>query len=220
MAQALARLPRPSVGGGSLTKWMWTWVTVGILVVLVVVGFLIGIVSALESIDDNLAEADTAVRGAGGDVKPLPGHIADVNASLTDIDTALKPIPAQADTIVESLASIEKTFLSIDPSLKDTSGTLSRKATTDRSADTVSAAGYDNNFVLDFHPSISTASNRRAAINYNCLPCYPITRTRRQQHGHARDLLRFANASQRVKCLCFGQSLRVLPQSAREISSH
>ncbi len=55
MATASAAAPRRAAGSGALTGWMWTWVTIGTLVVLVVVGFLVGIVSSLENIDTNLA---------------------------------------------------------------------------------------------------------------------------------------------------------------------
>ena len=72
----------------------------------------------------NLAEANSAVTGAGGDVKPLPAHIADINGNLTAIDTSLKPIPAQADQIITNLTSIQGSLTSVDGSLKSTSGTL------------------------------------------------------------------------------------------------
>src|SRR5438552_3806285 len=92
MATAAAAAPPRATGAGALTGWMWTWVTLGVLVVLVVVGFLVGIVSSLENIDSNLAEANSAVSGAGGDVKPLPAHIADINGNLTAIDTRVDRI--------------------------------------------------------------------------------------------------------------------------------
>ena len=63
-------------------RWMWIWITVAVLVVLVVIGFLFGIARALESIDSALFEADNAVAGADGDVRPLPAHIQDINANL------------------------------------------------------------------------------------------------------------------------------------------
>jgi ABC-type transporter Mla subunit MlaD len=117
-------LPRRTDEGSVLSRWTWVWVAIGLLVVTVVVAFLVGIVGALQSIDSALGVADHAVTGAGGDVVPLPQHIAHVNATLGSIDTALKPIPAQADTIIGSLHTIDGSLGSIDGSLKDTSGTL------------------------------------------------------------------------------------------------
>lgn len=113
-------------GGVSLTGWMWTWITIGALVVVVVVGYLLGIVSALNNIDGNLETVDAAVsmEGAGGDVAPLPDHIANINGSLTSIDTALKPVPGQADQIIAALTSINGTLTSVDSSLKNTSSSL------------------------------------------------------------------------------------------------
>jgi methyl-accepting chemotaxis protein len=103
---------------------MWIWITIGALVVVVVIGFLLGIVSALEDIDDGLFEADNAVEGAGSDTKPLPQHIQNINGNLTKIDTSLKPITGQADDILSALRSIRGSLVSVDSSLKDTSGSL------------------------------------------------------------------------------------------------
>jgi len=103
---------------------MWIWVVFGIVVVVVVVGFLIGIVRALEQIDDNLFTANAGVVGAGGDTEPLPGHIKNINTSLSDIDVSLKPIPGQADVIIGGLTSIRTSLQNIDASLKDTSASL------------------------------------------------------------------------------------------------
>ena len=125
MATAMkVALPRRSDETSVLTRWMWVWVAIGILVIATVIGFLMGIVNALESINSGLGVADHAVTGAGGDVVPLPQHIAHVNATLGSIDTALKPIPGQADTIISHLGTIDGSLGSIDGSLKDTSGTL------------------------------------------------------------------------------------------------
>ncbi len=114
----------PRHQNSSFVRWMWIWVTFGIVVVVVVIGFLIGIVRALESIDDGLFTAQAGVVGAGGDVSPLPGHIDTINKSLGDIDVSLKPIPDQAGQIIAGLSSIRTSLQNIDASLKDTSSSL------------------------------------------------------------------------------------------------
>jgi len=108
----------------TFVRWLWIWVTIGALVVVVVVGFLLGIVSSLESIDDGLFEADNAVEGAGRDVDPLPQHIRNINGNLTAIDRSLKPITGQADQILGELRSIDSTLGTVNSSLEDTSGSL------------------------------------------------------------------------------------------------
>lgn len=116
---------QPDTGGGAnTTRWMWTWITIGILVVLVVIGFLIAISSALSSINGNLAEADDAVTGAGGNVEPLPGQVEQVNGSLSSIDQELTAVPGQADEIIAGLTSVRDHLRSVDASLVNTSGTL------------------------------------------------------------------------------------------------
>jgi len=105
-------------------RWLWIWITVGALVVVVVIGFLIGIVSSLSSIDDGLLEADAAVTGIGGDAKPLPGAIEEINKNLTAIDGSLKPITNRADDILGALGSIRGRLGSVDSSLVDTDGSL------------------------------------------------------------------------------------------------
>ncbi len=106
------------------TRWTWIFATVGLLVVLVVIGFLLGITGALASIDRGLKEADNAVTGIDGDAKPLPDHIQDINANLTKIDRSLKPISGQASDILGSLVSIDGSLTRVNSSLGDTSGSL------------------------------------------------------------------------------------------------
>ena len=108
----------------TFVRWLWIWITIGALVVVVVVGFLLGIVGSLEDINDGLFEADHAVTGAGSDTRPLPDHIKNINGNLTQIDTSLKPISGQADEILSALRSIRGSLVSVDSSLKNTSGSL------------------------------------------------------------------------------------------------
>lgn len=115
---------RSAPGQPTYIRWLWIWITVGFLVVVVVVGFLLGIVSALKSINSGLFEANASVTGIGAEANPLPGYIQHINRNLTSIDTALKPISGQANQIVGALSSIHGTLAQVDGSLKDTSGSL------------------------------------------------------------------------------------------------
>lgn len=108
----------------SFARFLWIFTTIGIVVVIVVIGFLIGIVRALESIDDGLYTASNSVAGATANVQPLPDYIRGINAALSDIDTALKPIPNQVAGINNSLQSIGGSGQQVDTSLKDTSRSL------------------------------------------------------------------------------------------------
>lgn len=114
----------PPATASSFARFLWIFTTLGLIVVIVVIGFLIGIVRALESIDNGLFTASSSVTGATGNVQPLPNYIQTINGALTDIDTALKPIRGQVSDATASLVSIRGTAQSIDASLKDTSASL------------------------------------------------------------------------------------------------
>jgi methyl-accepting chemotaxis protein len=114
----------PAAAATSFARFLWIFTTLGLIVVVVVIGFLIGIVRALESIDNGLFTASSSVTGATGNVQPLPNYIQTINAALTDIDTALKPIKGQVADATASLQSIRGTAQNIDASLKDTSASL------------------------------------------------------------------------------------------------
>lgn len=140
-------------------RWLWIWITVGALVVVVVIGFLIGIVSSLSSIDDGLVEADSAVSGAGGDVKPLPAHIQDINRNLTRVDRSLKPISGRATQIQVSLGSVQRRLGLVDSSLVDTGTSL---ADTDLSlADT---SGQLGNITTSLNDTSGTLTNVSASL--------------------------------------------------------
>ena len=122
-ATSSGTVPQPATEA-SFARFLWIFATLGLVVVVVVVGFLIGIVRALESIDNGLYTASYSVTGATSDVQPLPNYIQTINSALSDIDTALKPIPGQVADISHSLQSIRGSAQGIDTSLKDTSQSL------------------------------------------------------------------------------------------------
>lgn len=111
-------------------RWLKVWVTLIAIVVVVVVVFLIFISNALADISSNLGVTTSAVVGAGGNAKTLPGQINSVNASLNGIDAALAPIDGQASTILSNLNTIEGNLSSTSGSLISTAGLLSSTAGT------------------------------------------------------------------------------------------
>jgi ABC-type transporter Mla subunit MlaD len=120
------RAPRASEDQARfLARWLKVWVALLTVVTLVVVVFLIFITNSLASINGNLATANAAVTGAGGDVKTLPDQVQNVNASLSGIDPALKPIPGQADQIIAALSSIDSKLRTTDGSLSTIDSNLS-----------------------------------------------------------------------------------------------
>jgi hypothetical protein len=57
----------------SFARFLWIFTTLGLVVVVVVIGFLIGIVRALDSIDGGLSTASGSVAGAAGNLQFLGG---------------------------------------------------------------------------------------------------------------------------------------------------
>jgi hypothetical protein len=137
----------------ALARWMWAWIAIGALVVVIVIGFLIGISSALDSVDDSLAVAAGAVVDAEGDVEPLPERIASVNDSLARVDDAVQPLDRQAAEVVDTLGSIDASLVEVDGTLGDTAGTLAATdrtlETTDVSLGATHASLVDTSDVLD-----------------------------------------------------------------------
>jgi len=107
-----------------VSKWIPIWAGLLTIVTLVVVVFLITISNSLAAINGDLAVADEAVTGAGGDVPTLPSEVQTVTGHLENIDTDVKPIAGMADQIIGSLRSIDGKLTSVDASLKDTGPTL------------------------------------------------------------------------------------------------
>jgi methyl-accepting chemotaxis protein len=143
----------------TFARFLWIFTTFGIIVIVVVIGFLIGIVRALESIDNGLFTSSNLAASATGNVTPLPDYIHTINSALTDIDTALTPIRGQVADATASLVSIRGTARGIDTSLTDTSasltstsGALTTVSTTltgaDGSASAISSSLVDTSSVL------------------------------------------------------------------------
>ncbi|HWC25399.1 MAG TPA: hypothetical protein VG474_02345 [Solirubrobacteraceae bacterium] len=110
----------------TVLRWMYAWITIGVVVVLVVIGFLFAIANNVEAIDDNLEEAAEAVRGVESDVEPLPARIEEVNATLGRVEAELDPLPELANRVVVNLSSIDGSLRSVEATLNATESTLNR----------------------------------------------------------------------------------------------
>lgn len=113
------------------TRWTWIFATILILVVVVVIGFLSGITSALSSIDDALGDTDATLVEVNTDADPLPEYVRVINGNLTAIDKSLKKVPGQGVAILGSLTAIKgatgrvnSNLTTVDNSLTDTSNLL------------------------------------------------------------------------------------------------
>lgn len=146
-----------------LSRWLKVWVILLTVVTLVVVAYLIIITNSLASINGNLATADRAVQGAGGNVVTLPNQVDRINGALSGIDPALKPIPGQVNEINAALTSINDKLTNVDSSLKDTNGVLKTilgqtSAIDERLKDADEPA--DNLGVQDIHQRVAAINGR------------------------------------------------------------
>src|SRR3712207_2671798 len=149
-----------------LSRWLRLWVILLTIVTLVVVGYLVVITNSLASINGNLATAQRAVVGAGGNVVTLPNQVDRINGALAGIDPALEPIPGQADEIIAALGSINTKLTNTDASLKDTSGILGTVLGT---VNTVSGVLIDANDPAD-RLGVQNIHQRVAAVNGTSSP--------------------------------------------------
>jgi hypothetical protein len=211
-----------------LSRWLKVWVILLTVVVLVVVGYLIVITSSLASINGNLATAQRAVVGAGGNVVTLPNQVDRINGALSGIDPALKPIPGQADQIIAALTSINSKLTNTDASLKDTSAILQTVLGT---VNNVSGLLIDANDPGD-RLGVQNIHRRVAAINGVGGPrqgsangggscgefCTPQNLTTAEQD--ARDISRVVNTGVQphVRAICTGLSTATLLGLATQIS--
>jgi hypothetical protein len=155
-----------------LSRWLKVWVILLTVVTLVVVAYLIIITNSLASINGNLATADRAVTGAGGNVVTLPNQVDRINGALSGIDPALKPIPGQVNDINAALTSINDKLTSVDASLKETSGILQ---TVLGSVNTISGTLIDANDPPD-RLGVQNIHHRVAGVNGRGSPRIGVAR--------------------------------------------
>ena len=134
-------------------RWTWIFGTILILVVVVVIGFLSGITSALNSIDDALGTTDSTLTEVGSDADPLPSYVKTINGNLVAIDKALKPVPGQGVSILNSLTSIDGSAKRINSALGTTSSSL--LSTSSSLVDTTGTLGTISNSLVDTSGSLT-----------------------------------------------------------------
>src|SRR4051794_1512263 len=140
-----------------------TWIALGCVVILVVVGYLFFISNALVSINDNLATTSVAVAGAEGNTKTLPGQLHAVNQNLAKVDAALRHIPAQTAAIEQGLRAVDTDLAPTERSLQFTASDL-----TDVSRDlrgTASALGSVSSGLVDTSRLLSMVLDSTGSID-------------------------------------------------------
>lgn len=105
-------------------RWVNTWVALGAIVVLVVIGYLVFISSSLGKINNDLGIAQDAVVNSEGNMKTLPSQLSAVNSNLKQINTSLAHVPEYATQIRSNLKAVEATSGSTSTSLADASPQL------------------------------------------------------------------------------------------------
>jgi hypothetical protein len=180
-----------------LSRWLKVWVILLTVVVLVVVGYLIVITNSLASINGNLATAQRAVVGAGGNVVTLPNQVDRINGALAGIDPALKPIPGQADEIIAALTSINGKLTNTDGELKEIDSILKTVLGT---VNNVSGLLIDANGANS--PRQGSANGGGSCGEF----CQPNNLTTAQQDS--RDISRVVNTGVQphVRAICMGLS--------------
>ena len=179
-------------------RWLKVWVTIGTLVVLVVIGYLLAIVNALDNIDANLALTDPDVADISGHVNPLPGHITTNTDTLTAIDSTLKPIPGQATSIINTLGVIDGTLKDIDPTLKTINGGLTTALGGLRSIDatlvSLDTPGADNRGLRPIISELSTINGQLGSIRVDTRRIDLDLNRSTGVAAHVRDVCKFTLA--------------------------
>lgn len=149
-------------------RWLKAWVTIGTLVVLVVIGYLLAIVNSLESIKTNLTDTDGDVAAITDDVTPLPDFVENINGSLASINEVLLEIPEPALSIINSLNRIDGQLSDIDPTLKSINGglvtALGGLVTIDATLEELDRPGADNRGLQPIITQVSAINTGLASI--------------------------------------------------------
>lgn len=149
-------------------RWLKAWVTIGTIVVLVVIGYLLAIVNSLESIKTNLTDTDGDVAAITQDVKPLPGNVETINGTLASINEVLLEIPDPALSIINSLNRIDGQLREIDPTLKSINGglvtALGGLVTINNTLKALDQPGADNKGLQPIITQVSAINSGLAAI--------------------------------------------------------
>lgn len=151
-----------SAAGAATRRWLYIWIAIGIVIVLVVIGFLIPISSSLRSIDSGLDHTLPPVKGVRSDVDPLTADIDRVNGSLAQISTQLRPLHHQAHLVIGNLDTIDTSLTHSEGALSYTHRTLGH--TNGELANTSSALKSTSGNLTDAEASLNTTSQRLADV--------------------------------------------------------
>lgn len=108
----------------AILRWLWTWIAVALIFAVVLLGFLVGIIRSLGSVDGHLRDASAAVTTTHGNVATLPDVLEELKLTLDRIALGQARIPKAADETVTTLSSIQDLLAKLDGSLDRTQASL------------------------------------------------------------------------------------------------